>query len=602
MERVSGMRLGLLALGIGVSLVAGPVRAQDDGWTIDRFQSDITVQPDGVLDVVETIEVDFNGLQKHGIYREIPVRYAYDDEQERVLDLTLEDVTDGSGRDWRTKTEQVGANVQLRIGDPDRTVSGRQTYRIHYRVAGALNSFADHDELYWNATGAEWAVPIRQATARVTGPAGSITRATCFEGPEGSTDPCSATSGPDQATFGTTASLDPSEQLTAVVALRKGAVPEPRPLLRRRSRDVTDFFDLNPGSLLGGLAVLVGGIGVVLATWWRHGRDRRFTTTYYLTQNPEERTRPLLGHELITVEYQPPEGLRPAEIGLLLDERADTKDVTATIVDLAVRGYLSITELPKAEGIAGLFEGQDWTLTRRRSDAADLKPYERIVFEGLFERGEEVRLSELKEHFYTSLAKAQEELYADATERKWFSGNPEQARILWAVTGSVVIAAGFGLTFLLGSSLGAGLVGVPLILAGGLLLLLSRSMARRTAMGSELLHRSLGFREYMVTAETDRQRLFEQVNIFAEYLPYAIIFGCVERWARAFEGIDTTPATSSWYHGMYPANAMLFSQGLANLNSQVSSVIASTPASTGGSGFSGGFSGGGIGGGGGGSW
>ena len=131
-------------------------------------------------------------------------------------------------------------------------------------------------------------------------------------------------------------------------------------------------------------------------------------------------------------------------------------------------------------------------------------------------------------------------------------------------------------------------------------------MPKKTAEGQELLRRILGFRRYMDTAETHRQQFAERENIFAEYLPYAIVFGLVSKWARAFEGLDMKRAVEGWYTGSSFTNVALFSSGLADFSSSVSSVIATTPASTGGasgsSGFSGGSSGGGGGGGGGGSW
>ena len=130
-------------------------------------------------------------------------------------------------------------------------------------------------------------------------------------------------------------------------------------------------------------------------------------------------------------------------------------------------------------------------------------------------------------------------------------------------------------------------------------------MSRRTATGSEALRRVLGFRLYVATAETRMQEFNEQQNIFARYLPYAIVFGCVDKWARAFRGIEDQAASStvSWYSGVGPFQVMAFSSGLQGFSTSVASTISSTPGSSGGSGFSGGgFSGGGGGGGGGGSW
>jgi uncharacterized membrane protein len=99
-----------------------------------------------------------------------------------------------------------------------------------------------------------------------------------------------------------------------------------------------------------------------------------------------------------------------------------------------------------------------------------------------------------------------------------------------------------------------------------------------------------------------QQAFAERANIFTEYLPYAIVFKCVDRWARAFKDIDLQAATAGWYAGPAGFNAGSFSSSLRAFSSAVSTTLASTPGGSGGSGFSGGSSGGGGGGGGGGSW
>jgi uncharacterized membrane protein len=108
---------------------------------------------------------------------------------------------------------------------------------------------------------------------------------------------------------------------------------------------------------------------------------------------------------------------------------------------------------------------------------------------------------------------------------------------------------------------------------------------------------------YIETAEKHRQEFNEKENIFARYLPFAIVFGSVGKWAKAFEGLEDQAAnsTSSWYSGTRPFAPLAFSSSLQSFSSSVSSTLGSTQ-SSGGSGFSGGSSGGGGGGGGGGSW
>lgn len=577
----------------------GATARADEGWTIERFHADIAVQQDSSIQITESIDVDFGQQQKHGIFREIPVRYSYDDTHDRTYQLDLNSVTDAAGTPWHFERSINGANVQVKIGDANRLISGRQTYRIAYRVRGALNAFPDHDELFWNVNGADWPVRTLETSATVRLPSGGLTDATCFEGPAGSKEPCNVLKAEDRAGFVSAHSFAEGEQLTIVTAIRKGAVVEPTLLLTDKPKTtVEQYFEFTPAKITAALAILIASIAVVAALWWRAGRDRVYTSIYYLSHDPTEATRPMFYRDAVVVEYTPPDDLLPAQMGLLLDQRADTKDVTATIIHLAVRGYLTIEELDKS----WVFGSKDWKLTKKK-DADGLQPFEQTIFTGLFESGPEVELSDIKKKYAGTLSAAEDQLYEDSVRRQWFTRNPESARNSWSFAGIAIIAAGAGAGYLLGRWWGAAILGVPVGISGALMLLCSRLMPRRTAKGSEALRRVLGFRLYVDTAETDRQKFNEQANIFAAYLPYAIVFGSVDKWARAFRDIDTKAATQGWYISAYAFSALDFSRSIETFSSTVSSVISSTPGSSGGSGFGGGgFSGGGGGGGGGGSW
>ncbi len=171
------------------------------------------------------------------------------------------------------------------------------------------------------------------------------------------------------------------------------------------------------------------------------------------------------------------------------------------------------------------------------------------------------------------------------------------------LAGTVTAAISVFLTMALGRAWGAGLIGLPVGLAGILLMVFSGAMPRRTAAGRDMMRRSLGFAKYIKTAETRQHEFAERANIFAEYLPFAIVFKCVDRWARTFRDIGISPSASGgWYVGQGQFNASTFSSSLNSFSSTVSSAVTSTPGGSGKSGFSGGSSGGGGGGGGGGSW
>jgi len=576
------VRAACLAVAIAVLLSAAAVglaAGADTGWTIQRFAADIAIQADGSLRVDESIDVDFGTLQRHGIFRNVPIRYEYDATRERVYDLSVRGVTDANGRNLTYERTNEGPYAVIKIGDADRTLTGAQTYRISYDVRGALNAFGDHDELFWNATGGDWSVPIRAASATVI-VKGGVTAVACFEGPTGSQAPCRSTSTPARAEYAATRAFAPGEQLTIVTALAKGTVPVPAPKLEHKARDVLEWFELSPLAVMSAVFVFIMGLTLVLWRWLTAGRD------------VQER-------ETIVPEYEPPDRLRPAQIGLVVDESADTKDVTATIVDLGVRGYLTIAEV----GSPGLFAKKDWNLTKTAKAPDDLLPYERIVYDGLFDGRDGVLLSELRTHFSTELRGAEAALYRDSVAHGWFARRPDFIRNMYGLIGFGMFVLGLVVAWLLGTSFGLGLVGVAIAALGLLVMPVARVMPAKTAAGAELLRRALGFRRYMEVAETDRARFAEKENIFSEYLPYAIVFGVVEKWARAFAGIDTAAQTATWYVGGSPFSSSALSENLQGFSGSLGSAIAATPGSSGGSGFSGGGgSGGGGGGGGGGSW
>src|SRR4030095_7266403 len=224
-------------------------------------------------------------------------------------------------------------NMRIKIGDPDKLVTGPQRYVISYTVHDGLNPFPDHDELFWNVTGNDWHVPIERASATVVVPGPGVERSTCFQGPTGSTAPCASSSDATSPSFRATESMDAGSGLTIVVGLRKGLVAVGPPSLVPANEDVFDtigkYVAVKWWTLALAILATIVALTAMARLWWVAGRDRWFGNMYYIREDPPEETKPLLARETIVVEYQPPEArrgrrLRPAEIGLLMDERADT--------------------------------------------------------------------------------------------------------------------------------------------------------------------------------------------------------------------------------------------------------------------------------------
>jgi uncharacterized protein (TIGR04222 family) len=602
MPRVRGpaaIGAALVALSL---LLACPANAQAGRERITNYDVAIVVELSGAIHITETIDYDFGSSDRHGIYRDVPVRLRYDDRYDRVYPLDVISIETSEDTPGQYQTETAGNYKRIRIGDPDRTITGAHRYTIVYRVGAAVNGFEDHDELYWNAIGTEWSVPVERATARVTTPS-PITQVACFGGGRGSRLPCSESAGGDSVADFAHDDLGPGEALTVVVGFAKGAVLPPTPVLDERW-SITRAFSLTPATVSITLVLLAGVIFGVTRLAWRTGRDRRFAgspvDTVYGNDGHEEVVHPSFGPfgaGETPVEFAPPDGLRPGQIGTLVDEAANTLDVTATIVDLAVRGYLRIDEIPKK----GWFGKPDWTLTKLK-EGDDLRPYERKLLDGLFEDGAEVELSSLRTKFVTRLKRVQDALYDDALEQGWFVDRPDKVRTRWTVIGIVALVLSIGVLVLLAAFTHAALVAVPLVVGALVLLATAKRMPRRTAKGTGVLRRAAGFRRFILESEKDRARFAEQQHLFSEYLPYAIVFGATEKWAKAFAGIDDELPQQNWYGSSHAFTASSFSHSIDGFAVTTAGTITSTPAGSGSSGFSGGSWGGGGGGGGGGSW
>jgi hypothetical protein len=364
---------------------------------------------------------------------------------------------------------------------------------------------------------------------------------------------------------------------------------------------------LNPGNMFpvnaftGSVTSLLAGGGLFLL-WRRTRRAARDQVYLGLTPGlaPAPGQEAAIGYDdsraPVTVAFTPPRGARPGEIGTLMDATADERDITATIVDLAVRKHLTIEQTGKKDFAFTLTQGTD-----------ELVGYEATLVSKLFAEGGQVTTQDLRDSSYAGmLSEVRSSMYTRVTkELRWFVGNPALIRGL-AIGGAVLLAAaGVGLGLLLGQ-VGWGLVGLaPILIAVGVLIR-NNSFGRRTADGSAVLAQAKGFELYLTTAEAEQIKFEEGIDVFSRYLPYAMVFGVAERWTSIFQQLAAEGRyefAPYWYYG-YGYNTGFglgnLTTSLSSLSSSISSSMqAATAATSGGSGFSGG---GGFGGGGGGGW
>jgi len=554
-------------------LAAAPAGAE----RILDLETRIGLGPEDAFRVEERIRYDFEGERRHGIYRVIPVRYGRGHAADYRIGLDVEAVRDAAGEPRPFRVEREGRNLRVRIGDPDRLVSGVQEYRLLYRVRRGILWLDGHDELYWNATGTDWKVPIERASARVELPPAAGDKEVelaCFTGRHGAVESaCVARRQGDTVRFEAERALRPGEGLTLVLGLPKGVLEEPSARERALAR-ASDYW--SAWVLLPALA-LAGMLGI----WRAWGRD------------PE-------GRVSIPVRYDPPDGMTPAELGIVYDESADIDDVTSTILDLAVRGHLEIHERETSRLL--FLSSTDYELVRRDRPTDDLRRHERKLLGALFEGRERVRVSQLKNEFYKELPGIRDALYRRVSrEDGYFPASPQRVRRLWAAGGVGLVALGVVLWF--GGV--AASAGISIALTGVIVLAFSRIMPRRTRKGRRAYEEVLGFREFLLRVDADRLERMggRSAERFERILPYAIVLGAADAWAEAFAGIYTEPPR--WYHGRGVSfHPRAFTSDLGRSLQTMGSAMTSKP--SGGSGSSGlgggGFSGGGFGGGGGGSW
>ena len=580
------LRFALSFLFLLVAVLAQSNSAAAKSWRISNFQDNITVSPDGSAQVSETITLVFVG-EWHGIHRTIPIEYPGPDGTNYQLFLDVTSVTGEDGAKLKYDSSTSGAYRDLKIYIPD-AFNATRTVNIAYRVRNATRFFDQYDEFYWNVTGNDWPVPIEHATATVHFPdaaSGSL-RAQAFTGVYGSTErDATATVEGSTANFETSNPLPMRGGMTIDVYIPKGVLKAPSALMK-----LFWFIGSNPAVFLP-LVTLV----VMLGLWWFAGRD----------PDPGMSVAPM---------YDPPPGISPAEAGTLLDDRIHPRDITSTIVDLAVRGFIKIEETDE-KGL--LFHNKDYIfhLLQKRQDWSGLAPHERVMLENIFAGdASDTRLSSLKNRFYTAVPVVRTDIMSALKQKGIYTLDPDSAN-------GYSIGAGFGILipFAVLQILGwvdffssVPIVVICLLISAIIWFLFARQMTAKTLKGARTHIAVLGFQEFMNRVDADRLKVMPP-NTFEKFLPYAMALGVEHHWAQAFSGIVKDSPT--WYvgpgygYGMM-FNPILFSSSMHGMATDMHQVFVSAPrASSAGSGWGGGggfggggFSGGGFGGGGGGAF
>jgi len=519
-------------LAVLIAFVTLPASAQNKSVLWNRFDVDITVNQDGTFRVIEKQEIRFIGGPFTFGFREISTKNT-----ERISDIRVADVNGdyllGQGEEPGTYyVEQRPGSIYVKwFFEP--TTDAVRSFTISYVVHGGLRYYDEGDQLWWNAVYADRPAEVKSSVVTVKVPAPAV-----IDNMDTYYTPADmALLDQQTAKFTAKSPIPPGQPFEVRVQFTHGVVAGSVPAWQAQAdkeavvsrwRVVSNVF-----FFLFALMLMVLAPVALYLLWYAKGRDPR----------PE-----------IAPTYlpEPPSNLPPGMAGTLIDEKAGIKEVIATIVDLARRGYLHIEELTEDDEDG--YSIRDFRYIQRKAPDDLLRPFERYLLEKLFAGQQERKLSQLKNQFYKYNAKVQEMLYDAVTEEGLFVRNPNKTRQTWMGIGLGLLM----LTILLScmvpallspiTDMGLLLMLGPFIFAIGLIIL-SRNMPRKTQKGADEAAKWLAFRTYLKNLDA-YTNLEKATELFERYLPYAIAFGLEERYLKLWEPVKNVPVPS-WY-GPWP--------------------------------------------------
>ncbi len=548
-------------------------------WEIESFNTDIVVDEFGRLNITENIVADFANEEHRGMAREIPYKVG-----DRNAKIKFRSAVDENGDNWSLDKYTNNGNLVLEMrkhsDEPD---NEKHTFLINYEANNVVNRFDEHDELYMNVNGVDWPVKTKSVSATIHLQKNfNLDDAICYTGVKGSTDQnCTIThvdpNDPKTVLIKANNELNAYQNLTFALKFPPGRYPIPPVTTGEKVlKVIMQILSFN--------AVFV--FLIMFTLWYKTGRDEK------------------TNKDTVIPHYKPPRGLSPTEMGTIIDEKIHQRDITSTIIDFAVRGYIKITEL---KGKKGLF------LDGKKDYELELiKPYEttreheKLTLENIFpinEKGVKTKVSSLQNNFYKHIKKIETAVMDQLVKDDYFPHNPKKIVTIYKVTGIILFMLAFQLNMILVEYLGI-IFTINMFISALLIIGFGFIMPRKTKKGAETYYELKGLYEYINTAEKDRMKFQEEHNIlFEKLLPYAIAFGLVTKWSKAFVGLAAVP---TWFIASSTDFTLTdFGTHLNVFRNDFSNSIHQSPNNSGsgwggGSGFSGGFSGGGFGGGGGG--
>ncbi|WP_280484164.1 DUF2207 family protein [Nocardia farcinica] len=503
-----GAAASALLLAAAASVAAAPVAQAQPAPAGVVITADLVLDREGVLRVEETVSVP-EGAE---FRMSLPLRLQVEPDVERRFRVT--DVETGGVGSATTADDRFTL-----VAPP-----GESTFRyaVHNTVGDAPSSQVFH----WLGV---VDTDIAAISAALVAPSYELAIVDCTLGPPGNTRPCA-----DVRTEAIgvlhleQTDLRKGDAIDLTVQLPPGTVPA--------NADVIDHSGPGPFSLSGPVLAAFGALLVLLAGLaalvWRARRNNAAATTGSEVFDP-------LAREDGQVRFTAPDGVLPGEAGLLLDEHVDPVDIAATVVDLAVRRYLWVTQIAE----------NDWRITRVNAPDDQLRDFEKAVYTALLPDGvDAVTMGELRGRVQAGPVRAA--MIADAVARGAFVDRSRPGPAVWL--GGALVVAGLAATVGLAVTAGYALVGVAILLAGVALVLLPKYLPSRTAAGSRIAGRVRALQRGLDATRPEQIPPTDQETVFSRALPYTVVGGRADNWVRAFRQLN--PAADAqpglyWFGG-----------------------------------------------------
>ncbi len=481
---------------------------QEKAWTIDSLDVALDVQENGDVIVDETLTVYFQG-NFHYFAHDIPTANYEGISEVEVRDEDGYALPMGSSTDTYEVSEEGDVTTILVNFDLTDTTG---TWTFHYRAKQVVLFGPDDDALEWYVFDDVNPVAIGEARATVRLP-GSVPPSELM-----SKTTIDVGDAPGQNVYSPVASTVVFEA-TEIPAYQyfwlKAGFPKGLVFDHWTAREVMSFIVPKLGFVLPIFTFLI-----VLLIWFRRGRDDPSATYAKYVSDP-------------------PSDLSPGLVGALIDEQVDTKEVMATIVDLARRGYLEMAEGEK---------GSAMTFTRVKP-LSELQGFEKTVAEALFDSShpDEVTTAQLKNHFYVHVGPIVDQVYREVTSAGYFRSDPKKTRRAWILYGGLMIGVAILISYILSKARvdGWGYFMTGAVFSAVIMWIFGRRMPGRTAKGSQEQRKWEAFRNYLKDL-TRFQEMEAAKEKYETALPYAIALGVEKEWTRRFE--DMTVSSPDWYH------------------------------------------------------